>query len=123
MGKSAAGDGPFNRVHAIVRRVPRGRVVTYGQISEMVARRLTPVGVGWALRAADDLPWFRVVNRSGGLSTEHAAPGRQRALLEKEGVRFLPDGRVDLARHQWRPRPAKSKTRQVVDGYLRRGRR
>jgi methylated-DNA-protein-cysteine methyltransferase-like protein len=63
------------------------------------------VGVGWALRAGDaELPWFRVVNASGGISTDKESPGRQRRLLEAEGVRFLSDGRVDLARHQWKPR-------------------
>jgi methylated-DNA-protein-cysteine methyltransferase-like protein len=95
----------FARVHVWVAKIPRGRVATYGQLSELIDGRLSPVGVGWALRAADvDLPWHRVVNASGGISTEKEAPGRQRRLLEAEGIRFLDDGRVDLARHQWKPR-------------------
>jgi methylated-DNA-protein-cysteine methyltransferase-like protein len=95
----------FKRVHAWVARIPRGRVATYGQISELIDGRLTPVGVGWALRAAEPgLPWHRVVNARGGISTEGETPGRQRALLAKEGVRFLADGRVDLERHRWKPR-------------------
>jgi len=95
----------FARVHAWVAKIPRGRVATYGQLSELVDGRLSPVGVGWALRAGGaDLPWHRVVNSSGGLSTENEAPGRQRTLLAAEGVRLGPDGKIDLARHQWRPR-------------------
>ena len=95
----------FARVHGWVAKIPRGRVATYGQLSELIDGRLTPVGVGWALRAGGPkLPWHRVVNASGGLSTEQEQPGRQRTLLAAEGVRFTREGTVDLARHQWRPR-------------------
>src|SRR5205823_3882493 len=98
--------GPFERVWSIVKRVPRGRVVTYGQLSEMIDRRLTPVGVGWAIRAAPDgsIPWHRVVNATGGISTDRANPGVQRAMLESEGVAFDAEGRVDLERAGWKPR-------------------
>lgn len=101
-----AADKPFERVWKIVKRVPRGRVVTYGQISRMIDGRLTPVGVGWAVRAAPEgsIPWQRVVNGSGGISTDRENPGLQRALLEAEGVQFDDDGRIDLARASWKPR-------------------
>ena len=103
-GKKSSGE-VFARVHGWVAKIPRGRVATYGQLSELIDGRLTPVGVGWALRAGGPkLPWHRVVNASGGLSTEKESPGRQRALLRAEGVRFATDGNVDMARHQWRPR-------------------
>jgi methylated-DNA-protein-cysteine methyltransferase-like protein len=87
-----------------VRRIPRGKVATYGQISMLIGRRLTPVGVGWAIRAAGEraIPWQRVVNGRGGISTDKQHPGLQRALLEAEGVRFDRDGLIDLARHGWR---------------------
>ena len=95
----------FARVHAWVAKIPRGRVATYGQLSDLVDGRVSPVGVGWALRASGgELPWHRVVNASGGLSTESEAPGRQRTLLLAEGVRFGADGKIDLGRYQWRPR-------------------
>jgi methylated-DNA-protein-cysteine methyltransferase-like protein len=95
----------FARVHAWVAKIPRGRVATYGQLSELIDGRLSPVGVGWALRASGGkLPWHRVVNASGGLSTEGESPGRQRTLLAAEGVRFGPDGKIDLGRFQWQPR-------------------
>ncbi len=103
-GPKASG-AVFARVHAWVAKIPRGRVATYGQLSELVEGRLSPVGVGWALRAGGPkLPWHRVVNASGGLSTEAETPGRQRALLAAEGVRFGSDGKIDLVRYQWRPR-------------------
>jgi methylated-DNA-protein-cysteine methyltransferase related protein len=95
----------FARVHAWVTKIPRGRVATYGQLSELVDGRVSAVGVGWALRAGGAaLPWHRVVNAQGGISTDGEQPGRQRALLAAEGVRFGADGRIDLGRYQWRPR-------------------
>jgi methylated-DNA-protein-cysteine methyltransferase-like protein len=98
--------GPvFARVHALVARIPRGKVATYGQLSELVDGRLSPAGVGWALRAASaDLPWHRVINSRGTVSTDADTPGRQRALLEAEGVRFDATGTIDLQKFQWRPR-------------------
>jgi methylated-DNA-protein-cysteine methyltransferase related protein len=97
--------GVFALVHSWIARIPRGRVATYGQLSELVDRRVTPVGVGWALRATfPGLPWHRVVNSQGGLSTDKHQPGRQRALLAAEGVAFRSDGTLDLERYQWRPR-------------------
>ncbi len=106
--KKPAGPSAFERVWAVVQRIPRGRVATYGQISQMIERRLTPIAIGWALRAvpegATDFPWYRVVNASGGISTDREHPGLQRALLEAEGVRFDARGCVDLERVGWRPR-------------------
>jgi methylated-DNA-protein-cysteine methyltransferase-like protein len=95
---------PFARVQALVQQIPAGRVATYGQLSRLIGGRLTPVGVGWALRAAAGLPWHRVVNSRGTLSTERAQPGLQRSMLEAEGVRFDAAGQLDLAVHQWAPR-------------------
>jgi methylated-DNA-protein-cysteine methyltransferase-like protein len=103
-------DAPFPRVWEIVARIPKGRVATYGQLSEMIDRRLTPVGIGWAIRAAPDgaLPWQRVVNAAGAVSTDKQHPGLQRTLLEAEGVVFV-DGSVDLARYQWKPRRSRGR--------------
>jgi methylated-DNA-protein-cysteine methyltransferase-like protein len=96
---------PFSRVHALVRRIPRGRVATYGQLSQLLDGRLSALAVGWAMRAApDDVPWHRVVNARGTMSTDGSSPGLQRALLEAEGVRFDARGVLDLPRYQWRRR-------------------
>jgi methylated-DNA-protein-cysteine methyltransferase-like protein len=74
----------------------------------MIEKRLTPVGVGWALGAApENVPWQRVVNGQGGISTDRQHEGLQRAMLEAEGVRFDADGRIDLSRYQWRIQPRK----------------
>src|SRR5689334_8009286 len=87
--RPAADAPPFQRVQDLVRRIPRGKVATYGQLSHLIGGRLTPVGVGWAIRAApeDSIPWQRVVNSQGGVSTGPHHPGLQLAMLESEGVR------------------------------------
>jgi methylated-DNA-protein-cysteine methyltransferase-like protein len=98
-------DKPFARVQKLIAKIPRGRVATYGQLSELIAHRLTPVGIGWAIRAAAEgtIPWQRVVAANGRISTDGEHPGLQREMLESEGVRFTSDGRVDLAQHAWKP--------------------
>lgn len=95
----------FAAVHEIVRRIPAGRVMTYGQISILLGGRLSPVGVGWAMHGCpEDVPWHRVVNASGGCSTDRLGDmpvGLQQALLRAEGVEFTPGGTLDLARYRW----------------------
>jgi methylated-DNA-protein-cysteine methyltransferase related protein len=106
----------FARVHALVRAIPRGRVATYGQLSQLIDGRLTPVGIGWAMSGCPtDVPWHRVVNSKGGIST---GGGTQRAMLEAEGVRFDDEGRIDLSRFQWKRRAAakRQKKRREHDG-------
>jgi methylated-DNA-protein-cysteine methyltransferase-like protein len=100
-----AADSPFPLVWKLVRRIPRGRVATYGQLSALIERRLTPIGVGWAIRAAPDgaIPWHRVINASGAVSTDREHPGLQRAMLEAEGVKFDREGRVHLDKYGWTP--------------------
>ncbi len=97
------------RIYALVRRVPKGRVATYGQIARLAGIPRHARQVGYALHAlAGDsgVPWHRVLNSRGAISLPAGTgPDRvQRKLLEAEGVRFGRDGRVDLARFQWRPR-------------------
>jgi methylated-DNA-protein-cysteine methyltransferase-like protein len=92
-------------VWRLVRRVPRGRVVTYGQIARLLGRPRGARLVGWAMRVCpDDLPWHRVVNAAGGISPRARMAGMvtQRLRLEAEGV-AVRAGRVRLARHRWRP--------------------
>lgn len=98
------------RVHELVRRIPRGRVMTYGQISELMAGRLSPRAVGWMMhRCPDGVPWQRVVNASGGCSTDRLPDfpkGLQRAMLEEEGVAFRANGTLDLEVYRWWPKRA-----------------
>jgi methylated-DNA-protein-cysteine methyltransferase related protein len=106
-------------VFDLVRRIPHGRVMTYGQISAELASRLSPRAVGWMLhRCPDDVPWQRVVNASGACSTDRLPDfpkGLQRAMLEAEGVRFRVNGTLDLDHYRWRP-PAARGRRRVSDG-------
>jgi methylated-DNA-protein-cysteine methyltransferase related protein len=105
-----AGDRDRNRrVYDAVRRIPKGRVATYGQVAELAGLGPHARQVGYALSALgpeDRVPWHRVLNAEGRVSAR-AEPGGdriQRQLLEREGVRFDLDGRVDLERFRWRPR-------------------
>ncbi len=92
-------------VFALVRRIPSGRVMTYGQVASSLASRLSPRAVGWMLhRCPDDVPWQRVVNASGACSTDRLPnfpQGLQRAMLEDEGIEFRDNGTLDLERYRW----------------------
>jgi len=95
-------------MYAVVRRIPCGRVATYGDVAALAGRPGRAREVGWALHALDAesrVPWQRVVNARGEVSArgEPAAARVQRALLEREGVRFGSSGRIDLAKHRWGP--------------------
>ncbi len=95
----------YDRIYETIRRIPRGRIATYGQIAGIVGR-ITPRMVGYAmaaLRGRTDVPWQRVINYKGEISARAAGDGsiRQRRLLEAEGIRFDSRGRVDLKKVRW----------------------
>ena len=92
--------GLYERIYAVVRRIPPGQVATYGQIARIVGG-CTPRAVGYAMAALPcdaDVPWHRVINSQGAISPRRSGEGsaRQRQLLEGEGMRFDQQGRVDL---------------------------
>jgi methylated-DNA-protein-cysteine methyltransferase-like protein len=90
-------------VYRFVRRVPRGQVVTYGQVATLVGAPRAARAVGGAMRACpDDVPWHRVVNAQGRISRRRREAGMltQRIRLEQEGIP-LRRGRVVLARYRW----------------------
>jgi len=93
------------QVYAIVRKVPRGKVITYGAIAHLLGAPRKARQVGWAMATADHVPWHRVVNARGEISRRHApdAEALQRKKLEAEGLVFDVDGRVDLERYLWLP--------------------
>ena len=97
--------GFFEKVYAVVRKIPKGKVATYGQIAEMLKTKDSRK-VGWALHANRDqkTPCHRVVSLVGGLAANFAFDGEkeQRRRLEAEGVSFV-GKRVDLKRHLWNP--------------------
>ncbi len=95
-----------NLVYEIVRRIPRGRVMTYGQIAELLGEGYTPRTVGFAMHACDDAtPWHRVINAQGSCSTGRLVlpHDKQQRLLETEGVVFDNIGRCDLRTYLWIP--------------------
>lgn len=104
----------YDTVYDMVRRIPCGRVTTYGHLAALCGKPRAARTVGWALHAlpeGTDVPWQRVINARGGISISKVGlpPELQRALLEAEGVVFRRDGTVDLERWGWlgptRPRP------------------
>ena len=100
----------WSRIYAVVRRIPAGRVATYGQVATVAGLPGQARLVGYALAGLPDgnaLPWHRVINAAGRVSARHDGPGGsvlQRLRLEQEGVRFDARGRVDLETYGWRPR-------------------
>jgi methylated-DNA-protein-cysteine methyltransferase related protein len=99
----------YELIYSVVRRIPRGRVATYGQVASLAGLAGHARQVGYALNALPDstaIPWHRVVNAAGRISVR-AAPGGelvQQLLLEKEGVRLDARGRIPLHRLRWQPR-------------------
>src|SRR5262249_35312639 len=98
----------WERVYEAVRRIPRGRVATYGQVSALAGFPRAPRLAGYALYALPEgtpLPWHRVVGAGGRLSLGRLSPAgalTQRMRLEREGVEFDPRGRVRIADHGWK---------------------
>ena len=100
-------------VFRIVRSIPRGQVMTYGQIAEILGEGYTPRTVGFVMHSANDkTPWHRVVNAQGGCSTRGIVlpHDKQQRMLEAEGIRFNKSGRCDLQTYLWIPQ-GKRKTR------------
>lgn len=101
----------FEKIYRLVLRIPRGRVMTYGQIARLLEERYSPRLVGWAMHATPrdgrNIPWHRVINSRGGISTGRVIltePDVQRLLLEAEGVVFNASGHCELSVYQWSPR-------------------
>ena len=110
----------YRRIYAVVRRIPRGKVATYGQVADVAGLHGAARLVGYALHASKEhhgLPWHRVLAAGGRLTLAKLDPSgamTQRIRLEHEGVRFTGRGTVDMAAHQWapgRPKAAKARVR------------
>jgi len=115
--------GSYERIYTVVRRIPKGRVATYGQVADLAGLGGHARQVGYALHGlgrsgklanldsveiASHVPWHRVINARGEISERsdpdpHETP-LQRLLLEEDGVVFDLKGRISLARFQWKPR-------------------
>lgn len=97
----------YDRIYDMVRRVPAGKVITYGRVAELVGG-CTARMVGYAMAAlkrghVPDVPWQRVINAKGKISVHGDGMGNamQRALLEEEGVEFNANDQVDFNRFGW----------------------
>ena len=100
------------RVFRIVRMIPRGQVMTYGQIAEILGEGYTPRTVGFVMHSSDDkTPWHRVINAQGGCSTRGLVlpHDKQQRMLEAEGVSFDESGRCELQEHLWIPSVTKAR--------------
>jgi methylated-DNA-protein-cysteine methyltransferase related protein len=98
------------RVFRIVRSIPRGRVMTYGQIAEILGEGYTPRTVGFVMHSSNDkTPWHRVINAQGGCSTRGVVlpHDKQQRMLEAEGVSFNERGRCELQEYLWIPAASK----------------
>ena len=102
----------YEQVYAVVRRVPRGRVTSYGRVARMLGRPNAARAVGYALGALQEkqrgphfaqVPWYRVINSVGRISTPNPDGGAelQARLLREEGVVVGEDLRIDLGVYLW----------------------
>ena len=100
----------YPKIYAVVSRIPKGRVASYGQVALLAGlpRQARLVGYAMhALPAGSDVPWHRVVNAAGKISIRSDGLGHdelQAQLLRREGVRFVKDA-IPLAMYRWQPRP------------------
>ena len=98
-------DNPTKRIYEVVKKIPKGKVATYGQIAELAGDKRMARAVGNALHKnpdPDNIPCFRVVNSKGELAGEFAfgGAGKQEKLLMADGIEVT-DGRVNLKEYQW----------------------
>ena len=103
------------KVMATVKKIPRGKVASYGQIARLAGKPGGARGVGWILNSMSEihaLPWQRVLNSQGKISLPPRSSAflEQRRLLIKEGVVFLDRISVDLEKHQWKREPRTSRS-------------
>jgi methylated-DNA-protein-cysteine methyltransferase-like protein len=101
----------YQRIYAIVALIPGGRVATYGQVASLAGLAGHARQVGYALSSLrdDSIPWHRVINARGEISTRtdgSPADEIQRLRLECEGIVFDSHGRIPLDRYRWHPEPA-----------------
>ncbi len=94
----------YQRIYAVVRRIPRGSVASYGRIARMVGCPARQVGYAMAAASpAQGIPWHRIINSRGEISARKNGGGddAQKQKLLREGVIFAQNGRVDFAQFGW----------------------
>jgi methylated-DNA-protein-cysteine methyltransferase-like protein len=101
-------DNFFERVYAVARQIPYGRITSYGAIAKVLGTARSARMVGWAMNAShnmEDVPAHRVVNRKGLLTGKHHFDGTNlmQQLLESEGIKVVDNQIVDFEKHFWEP--------------------
>jgi methylated-DNA-protein-cysteine methyltransferase related protein len=107
MSKIATSPKPsrYQLIWKVVRKVPYGRVATYGQIARIAGFDGLARQVGYALHAMprhSDIPWHRIINSQGRISLPGPTARLQQKLLQSEGITFNPAGKIDLKKFQWK---------------------
>jgi len=93
----------------IVRKIPKGKVMSYGQIAKSIGTPKASREVGWAMHSlggTSDFPWWRVLNSKGTITIKEnwdSGPATQQHLLEAEGVEFSAERQLDMTRYQYPP--------------------
>lgn len=100
--------GIYTRIYRVVKRIPKGRVATYGQVASLAGMAGHARQVGYALYAlpeGTEIPWHRVINAKGMISSrsEPVSEEKQRLLLEAEGICFNEEKRLRFNRYRWHP--------------------
>jgi methylated-DNA-protein-cysteine methyltransferase related protein len=111
------------RVYKIVRRIPRGQVMTYGQIAYILGEGYTPRTVGFVMAGSNnETPWHRVINSQGRCSTGRVLlpPDKQQRMLENEGVEFNASGSCELPKYIWHPAAEQNKRAALRTQLFRR---
>ena len=98
--------GFFERVYNVVMKIPRGKVLSYGDVARLAGSPRSSRQVGWALHCnprPGEIPCHRVLFKDGSVSSGFAfgGPHVQRAMLEAEGVKFGEDGKTDMKKYRW----------------------
>jgi len=101
-------DNFFERVYAVARKIPYGKVTSYGAIAKVLGAARSARMVGWAMNAShnlEDVPAHRVVNRIGLLTGKHHFDGTNlmQQLLESEGIEVIDNQIIDFEKHFWMP--------------------
>ena len=101
-------DNFFERVYAVARQIPYGKVTSYGAIAKVLGAARSARMVGWAMNAShnmEDVPAHRVVNRKGLLTGKHHFDGTNlmQQLLESEGIEVIDNQIIDFEKHFWIP--------------------
>ena len=105
-------DNFFERVYAVARQIPYGKVTSYGEIAKFLGAARSARMVGWAMNAShnlEDVPAHRVVNRIGLLTGKHHFDGTNlmQQLLESEGIEVIDNQIIDFEKHFWKPEMGK----------------